>query len=221
MHKSQGFGSVPSRGSQLVHFDYIAGDKAKKNLFDGIDITWNRVKRGNVIKAKINSIIEKFDQDFPEQIIQDLVDIYKMLNNIDDSYWADSKKREVKELIKKCIGLWMEAIVPESEISPGESTDVKTKIINRSEIPIILEDVVTSFSNSDYNGNQKLNYNEPIIFNHKITIPIDHNYTQPFWLKENHDGNWFSIKDESFIGLVKNSPEITTKFKVNILGEIN
>jgi hypothetical protein len=35
-----------------------------------------------------------------------------------------------------CSGLWLESIVWEPAISPGESIDVRSMIINRSSIPI-------------------------------------------------------------------------------------
>ena len=219
MHKSQGFGVSPSRGTQLVYFDYFAGDTAKHNLFDGIDITWKRFAGGEKIEDKLDEIIENFDQNSPEKIIPDLVKLYKMLSDVQDIYWRVKKQDEIKEIIKMCSGLWMESIVWEADISPGGSIDVRTMIINRSNIPIVLEDVSTTYSNTDLDINQIVEFNKSVNFKENITIPSNHEYTQPYWLKEKHNGKWFTIKDAQ-IGCAKSKPEISTIFKVNIAGEL-
>jgi hypothetical protein len=45
MHRSQAMGSSERRGSMNQHFITIAGDAASRDPFDGIDTTWNRVRR--------------------------------------------------------------------------------------------------------------------------------------------------------------------------------
>ena len=61
MHKSQGFGVSPNRGSQLNFFDFIAGELADTSLFEGIDISWNRVEGGREIEKAVENIIEIFN----------------------------------------------------------------------------------------------------------------------------------------------------------------
>ena len=47
MHKSQGFGSAKQRGEYLEYFKPVKGDTAGlKDIFEGIDFTWKRVKGG-------------------------------------------------------------------------------------------------------------------------------------------------------------------------------
>ena len=55
-HQSQGFGSTGSRGNQTEYLEFIKGDfPNNKNVFDGIDTSWNRVAGGKAI-AKILTI---------------------------------------------------------------------------------------------------------------------------------------------------------------------
>ena len=114
MHKSQGFGASPNRGSKLNHFDFIAGEPAKANLFEDIDLTWGRVEGGKNIKSLVDDVIKNFDPNFPHNSISSLVKIYKEIESLNDEYWGRIKKEEVNELIRMCSGLWMEAIVAES-----------------------------------------------------------------------------------------------------------
>ncbi len=45
MHKSQGFGAAETRGESLEYLKLIKGDRPKtKDIFEGIDMTWGRVK---------------------------------------------------------------------------------------------------------------------------------------------------------------------------------
>ena len=53
-NRSQGQGTAERKGSQKQALITVAGDKATKDLFDGIDITWNRIPGG----APVGSIAE-------------------------------------------------------------------------------------------------------------------------------------------------------------------
>ena len=46
MHRSQGMGAPERRGSSRETFVVVAGEQAQKDLFDGIDLSWNRVPGG-------------------------------------------------------------------------------------------------------------------------------------------------------------------------------
>jgi LmbE family N-acetylglucosaminyl deacetylase len=63
MHKSQGFGAAERRGSWLNDFKLIAGDPAKEDLFEGVDLTWARY--GAEGKA-VGEILRKVGGDFRE-----------------------------------------------------------------------------------------------------------------------------------------------------------
>ena len=218
MHKSQGFGVSPSRGSQINHFNYFAGDTAHTDLFDGIDISWERIGEKS-IGNEIEIIVEKFNASNPENIVADLVKLHGLVDQVENKYWSGIKKNEIKELIKMCSGLWIESIVWEPEISIGESIDVRSMIINRSNIPMLLEEIQTDFSNTDLDVVQNLEYNKPISVTENISINNDSKYSQPYWLLENHNGKMFSVNNSNKIGLAENPPEVKTKFIISLLGK--
>ena len=49
MHKSQGFGSSGIRNNILNYFMLQKGDSVVNDMFEGIDLSWNRVDGGNEI----------------------------------------------------------------------------------------------------------------------------------------------------------------------------
>ena len=60
MHKCQAFGSTGYRGSSIEYLQHLKGVQVGLNddIFEGIDISWNRVKNGNDIGALISKIDE-------------------------------------------------------------------------------------------------------------------------------------------------------------------
>ncbi len=220
MHKTQGFGVSPTRGTQLVHFDHFAGDSAHSDLFENIDISWGRIEGGEKVDIEIDEILKKFISNNPEQIIPSLVKVYNLIDNLNDEYWVNVKKKEVQKLIKMCSGLWMESTVWEPELSLGESIDVRSMILNRSKFPITLEKVQTTFSANETTSRQNLEQNKPYNIKQNITIPGDYQYSQPYWLQNNHDGKLFTVNNTELIGDAENKPDISTTFTVNIDGTL-
>ncbi|MGH9667828.1 MAG: PIG-L family deacetylase, partial [Bryobacteraceae bacterium] len=49
MHRSQGMGAAERRGSAKNFLINVAGDPPVKDLFDGVDLTWNRIPDGALV----------------------------------------------------------------------------------------------------------------------------------------------------------------------------
>jgi hypothetical protein len=76
-HKSQGFGVPRGRGARPEYLVHKAGEKATKDAFDGVDITWSRVKGSEGIQDLINEAVSKFNPEKPETIVPILVKAYQ------------------------------------------------------------------------------------------------------------------------------------------------
>ena len=110
-HKSQGFGASILRGEQYEYLEYVKGETAKGSIFEGIDLTWNRVPKSAMIQTKLNTIIENYRADNPAASVIDLVDLYRTLNEFQKpNKWVDWKKEELKNIIVDATGLWFEAV---------------------------------------------------------------------------------------------------------------
>jgi LmbE family N-acetylglucosaminyl deacetylase len=218
MHKSQGFGVSPERGEDLVWFNLTAGDVANSDLFSGVDISWQRVENSNNIQEDINSITNAFNPDHPADIVPALVDLYKILDQHSDNQWINIKKDDVKELIRLCSGLWMESTVDESGVSPGMSIDVQSLVLNRSNVPILLERIETTYHESEKSISKDLINNKPFAFKQSISIPANTAFSQPFWLEKPNNGKMYSYSDEKLIYMAQSPSALVTKFSLKIYG---
>ncbi|MES2727842.1 MAG: PIG-L family deacetylase [Bacteroidota bacterium] len=69
MHKSQGFGSAKQRGESFEYFKPIKGDTTNlKDIFEGIDLTWKRIKESEYLQGSINELINTFNKQNPDSI---------------------------------------------------------------------------------------------------------------------------------------------------------
>lgn len=83
MHKSQGFGSAKQRGEYFEYFKPLKGDTTGlKDIFEGMDFSWKRVKGGEKIGKMIDKIIKDYKVERPEESIQNLNEITLSLIHI-------------------------------------------------------------------------------------------------------------------------------------------
>ena len=217
MHKSQGFGATPNRGSQKVYFDLIAGKPAKKNLFDNIDLSWNRVEGSKGVEELVHKVINDFDPSHPENSVKLLVEIYKELDNVENTFWREKKKNEVKNLIKLCSGIWLESTSNVASVSPGKKVDIESQIIVRSNIPVKLHNVKYQPSDKNIIIDKLLSQNKPFVHTQSISISGNSRYHQPYWLNK-HGPNMFKIPSQEFIGRAENKPDLIVEYNM-LIGE--
>ena len=129
-HKTQGFGVPSSRGAALEYFKTIKGSAPTKTLMDGVDTTWERVNDPDVEKA-VQNLINNYSFRHPENSLQQLLSIYRMLKNKAAGYWRDQKMEQVKQIMKECIGLYMEATTRTMFAVQGDSLQVNFVADNR------------------------------------------------------------------------------------------
>ncbi len=124
MHKSQGFGSAKQRGEYFEYFKPIKGDTAGlKDIFQGMDFSWGRVKGGKEIKQLLSSTIKNFDPSMPEKSVPNLIKLQK------NPFYKES----VWSLIQLCMGVYTESVIERSPlVSSFDSFVVKTTLVNRS-----------------------------------------------------------------------------------------
>lgn len=216
MHKTQGFGVALGRGSQTVQFDHTAGDSARSDIFDDIDISWNRVENSGVVEKLIEKIQVEFDYEHPDRSVPALIELYNELSKVKSKYWSSLKKKEVKELIRLCSGLWLEAIVWQPGISPGDNIDIRTSLVNRSNVPMKIEKLHFTYSKSDTVVNKLLENNTPLSLKYNLAIPLGTPYSQPYWLKDKNNGKMFTVNDPDKIGMAENKPAVTADFYIKI-----
>ncbi|RLD81748.1 MAG: LmbE family protein, partial [Bacteroidetes bacterium] len=163
MHKSQGFGSTGSRGSEMEYLKLIKGEMPddKANIFEGINTTWTRIKGGNKIKEILDGVEKNFDFKNPSASIPDLVKAYSLIINIEDNYWRKIKEKQIKEIIADCAGLYLEVVSDSPNAIPGDKIKLKMELINRSlqKMYLISYTINNGFGNTLVHQNKNLEYN--------------------------------------------------------------
>lgn len=183
MHKSQGFGSTGNRGSNTEYFEHLKGPKATNDIFDGIDFTWNRVPSGAAIPPFIDKIISNYKPENPALSIAELLLLQTKIQQLPDSHWKEIKLLELKNIIKNCLGLYLEVSSSESSVAPGELLKVNIETINRSGNKVSLQAFKILDWNRDTLINKTLDENINFSFSTMVKIPTTIPNAQPYWLK--------------------------------------
>ena len=216
MHKSQGFGASGWRANRFDYFLPLVGDKSIKEMFQGIDITWNRVSGSEEISRLVKEDIDKYNEDNPYTVVPILLEAYKKISGLKDTYWAQVKGKEILKLIKACSGIWLEATTNQRIYSPGDRFTVSTGIVNRCPLAFVLDGVFVNNQVGDSVLHNNLAEGEMIKVDKEIHLPADEDITQPYWIKEDPEGAMFRIPDQTMRGQAENQPPLTVYFRLSI-----
>jgi LmbE family N-acetylglucosaminyl deacetylase len=125
MHKSQGFGSAKQRGEYFEYFKPLKGDTTRlKDIFEGMDFSWKRVKGGEKIGKMIDKIIKDYKVEKPELSIQNLNEITYHFKSLNNKQLFEFKHKHIENLISICQGQFIEL----TSQFPLLSIDEKSKI---------------------------------------------------------------------------------------------
>ncbi len=221
MHKCQGFGSAGSRGSYTEYLELLKGEMPidKTNPFAGINTTWSRVEGGTKIGEMVNQLLADYNFTNPSESIHDLIEIYKLINNLDDNHWKKIKLEEVKNIILACGGLYLEASADAHRVVPGDSIEIKMEVVNRSSVPMTLNEMSLNSGEILVDSATRLEENNRIEEYKTIKISNSFDNTSHYWLKDPGTLGMFDVKDKNKIGLPETPRSYKANFIVDILGE--
>lgn len=213
MHKSQGFGSVGTRGSNIEYLDLISGDmpEDKTNMFEDIDLTWGRVENASEIQAKLESIDASFNHEKPWLSISELLEVREMINDLPDSYWKAQKYPAVSEIILDCAGLYVDVRAENYWGTPGDSIQLSCEVTNRSEAEITLLSAKYGKKNL-IEENMACALNSPVMLDAKVQIPINEEYTSPYWLRNAGSPGMYDVENQLLRGTPENRRDLGVKF---------
>lgn len=202
-HKSQGFGVPSQRGTSLEYFSHTDGQPIQSDLFDGVISDWSRT--GNApIAQRIDAILRKFNPTAPATIVNDLQDLYLLIDEeVKDLYWKQQKLEEIRRLLKACLGVYFEATANQQVAVTGDSLRISLQFINRSNVPLYMvrvQGMDTSFVLAEQTR-ENLPYTK--MFSQLITA--DFISDQPYWLREQMDTGSFTVNTNLLIGAAQNT----------------
>ena len=211
-HKSQGFGSASNRGNSTEYFEHVVGDKAKTDLFEGIDFTWNRLGNSADIKAiqqLIPQIAKSYNISNPALSIPSLIALQKKIKALPASSWKEIKIKEVEEIIIACLGIVAESITSNQSFVVGQSFEVRNEIIVRSTgSKVKLIAINGKAINADIPHNETQQFKEQ---------QKQDKYSQPYWLESPNSLGKFDVKEEYF-GMPENPYSPSSTFEIDVDG---
>jgi len=174
-HKSQGFGSAGTNGVLLESFEHTAGERATDDLFDGIDLSWNRLPNTETIQREIGKLLADFDPQRPQASVAQLARIWHGVQKIDNAYWKARKSEEIDELLLACAGIKIESLTAKPAHLLGKPLPCRTEIILRN--PGVTAKVLRV---DGQRADKPLPHHEVQHFEGNI---VPDRITQPYWLE--------------------------------------
>ena len=219
MHKSQGFGAAKVRNQRFDYALHVAGEAAQNDLFDGVDLSWNRIKGGNKIAEMVNNAIKSFDAENPAKLIPALQKIHAEIEKLEKNVWTDYKKKQVEELIIACAGLWFEANAADYSAARGEKVKINVNVVQRSDAAITLQKVILGANLKDSVMNVALKNNEALSIPLEMQIPVNQEISQPYWLIEPKEKGFYKVENQELRGLPMKPSNLVCEYQFLIDGK--
>lgn len=204
-HKSQGFGSTLQRGEALEYFSHTAGEPAKTDLFDGINIEIE----DKATQGLLDQIQQNYSVAAPWKSLPALLKLRKFTQG------KPFNHQLLDELIMACAGVWIDANASENAYAIGDTIAINYNAIYRANTPIPIKISVTNMGDQVV---RTLQLNKMANFGYKA-ISQATDLTQPYWLTKDHPIGQYYIASQEDVGYPENAKRLLVNTIVDIDGE--
>ncbi|OWP63230.1 LmbE family protein [Hymenobacter amundsenii] len=236
-HKSQGFGSSAQRGEAPEYFQLLKGTPAKTDLFDGVDLTWNRVLGGAAVGKLLDQVIRNYDATNPSASVAGLLKVREETNKdwystapertSASKFWREEKRNEIDEIIRACLGLHVEAIFGSGNptvVSGRGSIPVVLEILNRSNESVLIKKVGPTDLGPDDGAvytevNKTVKQNQPLVIKTQVLFTAPEP-SQPYWLVKPSIPGMYRVDDQQLRGKSENDPQDQIFVTVEVQGKL-
>jgi LmbE family N-acetylglucosaminyl deacetylase len=223
MHKTQGFGNFTSSDNaapRMEPFQLLDGSAVTNDIFDGIDLTWNRISGGAEIEKLADEIISQFNPQNPSASVPALLKLRTQLNALptDDSVVA-GKRALLDCILQACLGLEVETTIAQGEVVPGEKMTLHHSAVIHSDIPVRWVAVRYPRATNVNSGEFNLRANESNVLDYVQTLPANTPLSQPYWLRKESTPGMFRVDDPSLIGTPENPPAFPVEQVFEVSGQ--
>jgi len=218
MHKSQGFGSTAQLGESSDFMELVKGDAFSEGPFEGVTDRWQSIPEGKSIAQAIDLAIGRFDFKKPENNIKSLLAIRKQLRELPSEVaWIKEKETLIDHLILQSLGFSAEFISGKELSFPTDESRARLTINNSSSLPV----EVQSFSvlGESVSLVTYLRDNKPLTQEVLIRLPQNYPISQPYWMEQRPENNFFLIQDRLEVGKPFNDPAVMGKLVFSIQGQ--
>jgi LmbE family N-acetylglucosaminyl deacetylase len=220
-HKSQGMGARADRGSQLQQFQHIAGERAAKDLFDGIDLSFGRLPGGDFVGRALAEAYRLYRPADPALSLPKLVEAYRLLSALPSDVWVAHKRLAVADAIKHCAGLALDALADKPGVHPGGDLRITLYAILRSRYPMTLTSVAVDLAGAQQKTtsvNATLAFNQTAAQTIDMQVPADARYSQPYWLSADGNGPSALSPQPGLRGRAEAPADLQARFRVIVDG---
>jgi LmbE family N-acetylglucosaminyl deacetylase len=216
MHKSQAMGSAQNKGTSMNDFVITAGDTAVYDIFDDVDLTWNRMPGGKKLVRMATDIKKRFLPAAPEKSIPGLLRFYAELQKINFDPLVNVKMQELESVIRSCLGLSIEARADNSSYTRSDSIKIRMHLLNRSSSNVVVTSLYSRALAVDRKTDITLMNNEPLVVPIASVLPQAERFTQPYWLTVPPQNNRYGVSEPELTGNAENAPQLTVAVGVTI-----
>ncbi|MCB0635395.1 MAG: PIG-L family deacetylase, partial [Lewinella sp.] len=217
-HKSQGFGSSGSRGTEWEYLDVVKGDvPATDDPFAGINTTWSRVAGGAPIGEKLNAILADFDFNDPSRHLPLLLEVRRMIQALPDGHWKSIKLADLNQVIQGVMGLFLEAVASEPTTTADQDVHLTIEAINRSGVPVrLLASRVVETDEALLPEEMALLPNEDQRFTHDFNTGQELRETNAYWLNAPASLGMYTVEDQQLRGLPETPRGLHVSFQLSV-----
>ena len=236
-HKSQGFGVAAVRGQRIEYLELLKSNLSSdnnvtlKHPLENINTTWNNVANSEKIVKSLQKANQKFEIENPENSVPLLLELYAEMQKLPVSHWKTQKIKELQSIILNCAGVWSEAFAKNYSTVAGDSLEITTNIIKRSNSVKVVVYQMQLIGEGRYHDDVMLPI--PMILSGKpIAIDLKENVlqenkgkflisklvpiSQPYWLIEPEKKGMFTVNNLQVIGEPENTPRLKMAFSIKI-----
>lgn len=177
-HKSQGFGSARSRGNRIEYLKHTAGSMAEGDLFHEIETSWTRVKGSEKVQALLDDLVSAYDFNAPANSVKKLIELYKAIDELEDTHFKTQKLEDIKQIIKAATGIKTEALANAYNYVRTDTISGKFIIVQRSNLNIQLKSIEPQLDSTFYAIPLESNELKSFGFSFQTLGGLSH----PYWL---------------------------------------
>jgi hypothetical protein len=194
----------------------LEGQPMTSSLFEGVDTTWSRVPNSESVAAQIRQIISKFNPADPAASVPKLLKLRQAMSGIHDDSWIAEKKAQLDKIIAASLGVHVETSTATETFTPGETAKIKLEAINRSNVPVTLQEARFPSTGDSNKFDVALPSNDLVTKDLSYKIPDDAPYSQPYWLRKPETLGTFTVDDQKLIGLPENPPALPIEIVLQV-----
>jgi LmbE family N-acetylglucosaminyl deacetylase len=222
MHKTQGFGTIGppvNEGSRIEPFVLLAGDMPAKDLFDGVDLTWNRVPGGVEIARAVDEEIAAFNAQETPARVHALLAVRRRLAALPEDPLVTDKRLQLDRIIEACLGLEVDTVADRAEVVPGETVKLRHTAVLRSRVPVRWTAMRYPGAHRAVNKAITLHPNQTAVREASQVMSAGTPPSQPYWLRTEGTAGLFDVDDPSLIGRAENPPTLPVEYVFEVGGQ--